>query len=478
MAEAIQNHSILFVDLDNTLIRSDLSLEPLLRLIRRDPILIFLLPVWLLRGRTFLKQALVSRVLVDVTELPFDEDVLSLLKAEKADGKELVLATASHFIYAQQVAEHLGIFDGVIATENGQNTKGKTKLQAIKRYAGDRTFAYVGDSHADLAIWRAIGAAIVVRPQIGVLRRLKKLGITSELVSPSPSLQRYLTSLRPWQWLKNLLIFAPLILAKSLTDLTSLMACLLAFVCFSLCASAGYIVNDLLDLDADRQHPRKKKRPFVSGELPLWNGVYLALFCLVSGLLLSLCVSATLMLSLLLYFALVMAYSLEWKEHAILDVLLLAGFYTARLVSGAIAADVVLSFWLMAFAIFLFLSLGAVKRCTELRSVNYAAKMQIPGRGYTREDEPLLFSMGIASGYMSVVVIALYINSDEVKSLYLSPQVLWLVCPLMLYWISRMWLKTSRRQMHDDPIVFAMRDKVSLACAVLLLLLMMLASVA
>lgn len=470
------SQDILFVDLDNTLIRSDLSMEALLRLLRQNPLLLFVLPIWLLKGRAALKARLATQIELDVTSLPYDADLLALLRSQRDQGKHIVLATAAPRAYAEAISTHLQIFDAVLATDALNNLKGEAKFHAIDAYANGQTYAYLGDAHADIAIWKRIGKAYLVRPAPGVLMRLNKASLPNELVIPGVSQRSVWRTLRPWQWLKNVLVFVPLVLAKAVGDWSSLSATIIAFMAFSLTASAGYILNDLLDLEADRAHPRKCHRPFASGEVAPSTGLILALACLLIGSLLSWCVSLTLWLTLLLYFVLVTAYSLEWKQHAILDMLLLAGFYTARLISGAVAAEVTLSFWLMAFAIFLFLSLAAVKRCTELRGVKHADAGLIPGRGYSKHDEPLLFTMGIASGYVSVVVIALYIHSEEVSQLYRTPEILWLVCPLMLYWLSRMWLKTSRQEMTDDPILFAMRDRVSLACAVLLLLLLALAS--
>lgn len=469
--------SILFVDLDNTLTRSDLFLEPLLRLLRKDPMVLFLLPLWLVHGRGYFKQQLSDRISIDVADIPYDEDILEYLSQQRSGGQKIVLATASNQFFADQVAEHLGLFDDVIASSPDLNTKGKNKLAAMKRYAGDQSFDYMGDSHADLQIWEDINRAYVVSPQAGVLQRLKKKGIPTELIHPAPAKRIYLKALRPWQWLKNCLIFVPLILAKQLFDPASLSACIAAFVSFSLIASAGYLVNDLLDLEADRRHPRKKNRPLASGALSPWNIVCLAIALLLFGLLIAWFISSDLAFLLIAYFVMVTAYSLELKQHALVDVILIAGFYAARIIAGGLAANVSISFWLLAFSIFVFLSLALLKRCTEIRTTSQETDTLIPGRGYYKDDEPMLSVMGITSGYLSVIVIALYINSDEVATLYSSPQSLWLVCPLMLYWISRMWLKTRRNEMNDDPLVFALRDKVSLVTGLLLALVMMLATI-
>ena len=473
----MSNSPILFVDLDNTLTRSDFFLEPLLRLLRKDPMVILLLPLWLIHGRGYFKKQLSDRISIDVTEIPFDDKVLEYLSQEHKAGRKIVLATASNQVFANQVANHLGIFDHVIASSLDLNTKGKNKLAAMKRYAGEQSFDYVGDSHADILIWKHINRALVVSPQPGVLKRLKKLSVPVELVHPAPAFAVYLKALRPWQWLKNSLIFVPMILAKQLFDPTSFIACIVAFISFSLVASAGYLTNDLLDLEVDRKHPRKNKRPIAAGILSLWNIVFLIASLLLGGLIFAWTISTDLALLLLLYFMVVLAYSLELKRHALLDVILIAGFYATRIIAGGLAAGVEISFWLLAFSMFIFLSLALVKRCTEIRSDSgRKSDNLIPGRGYYKDDEPLLTTMGVSSGYLAIVVIALYLNSDEVAALYNSPQSLWLVCPLILYWISRMWLKTRRDEMDDDPLIFALRDKVSLIIGGLLALVILLAT--
>lgn len=467
---------ILFVDLDNTLTRSDLFLEPLLRLIKNKPMICFLFPFWLIHGRAYFKQQLSERIQIDVADIPFDEKVKKYLSQQRKIKRKVVLATASNQVFANQVADHLGLFDDVIASTPVLNTKGKNKLIAMKQYAGDQSFDYLGDSHADIHIWQQINRAIVVSPQIGVLQRLKKRNIPTELIHPAPTAGIYLKAMRPWQWSKNTLIFVPLILAKQLFVPASLTACIIAFISFCLVASAGYLVNDLLDLESDRKHPRKRNRPIAAGELALWNVVFLAATLMLTGLFSAWLLSSNLALLLLAYFVLVITYSLELKKIALIDVIAIAGFYATRIIASSLAMGIAMSFWLLAFSIFMFFSLALLKRCTEILTASPDVNTLIPGRGYYRDDEPMLSIMGISSGYLSVVVIALYINSTEVVTLYQSPQSLWLVCPLMLYWISHMWLKVRRNEMDDDPLVFALKDKSSLMTGFLLAVVMLMAT--
>ncbi len=327
---------ILFVDLDNTLTRSDLFLEPLLRLLKKDPMVLFLLPLWLVNGRGYFKQQLSDRISIDVSEIPFDEEVKEYLSQQREAGRTVVLATASNHVFANQVADHLGLFDHVIASSADLNTKGKNKFAAMKRYAGDQSFDYLGDSHADIDIWEQINRAIVVSPQAGVLHRLKKQEIPVELIHPAPAAEIYLKALRPKRWLKNLLIFIPLIFARQLFDPASLGACLVAFVSFCFVASAGYLVNDLLDLEDDRKHPEKKNRPIPAGMLALWNVTFLAAGLLLIGLIVAWFLSFKLTLLLFAYFLLVIVYSLLLKQHKLAGVIMTAGFYAARILAGSI----------------------------------------------------------------------------------------------------------------------------------------------
>ncbi len=331
---------ILFVDLDNTLTRSDLFLEPLLRLLKKDPMVLFLLPFWLVNGRGYFKQQLSDRISIDVSEIPFDEEVKEYLAIQREAGRTVVLATASNHVFANQVADHLGLFDDVIASSPDLNTKGKNKLAAMKRYAGDQSFDYLGDSHADIDIWQEINRAVVVSPQAGVLQRLEKLEIPIELIHPAPAAGIYLEALRPKRWLKNTLVFVPLILANQLFDPTSLGACIVAFISFCFVASAGYLMNDLLDLEDDRKHPEKKKRPIPAGVLALWNVAFLAVALMLAGLIIAWFLSFKLALLLLVYFVLVIIYSLILKQYSLAGVITTVGFYAARIIAGSIAISI------------------------------------------------------------------------------------------------------------------------------------------
>ncbi len=465
------NHDIpLYVDLDGTLTYSDLLLESLFALLRHNPLAVFLLPWWLFQGKAYLKAQIALRVDVDVTTLPYHATFLEFLRAEHARGRRLTLATASSRRYAEQVARHLGVFAAVLASDDTCNLAGDAKRDAILAHNQQQPFDYAGNEHQDVAIWRRARAALVVNASDGVVGAATRVTQVQQVFDrPTGGALRYLYALRPHQWLKNMLLFVPLLTAHEWTNSVAVGQLLLALVAFSLAASSVYVLNDLLDVAADRLHPRKRTRPFASGALPLLHGLLLVPVLAVAGLLVATLVSREFVGALLIYVLLSTSYCLYFKRYALIDVLLLAGLYTLRVIAGAIAIDVPLSFWLLAFSVFLFFSVALLKRCTELRSLRDAARESSAGRDYHVGDLSDLRAMGMASGYLAVLVFALFINSPEVAERYTHPQLLWLSCPALLYWISRVWIKQGRGAMHDDPLLFALRDPASWAVLIAML---------
>jgi 4-hydroxybenzoate polyprenyltransferase/phosphoserine phosphatase len=452
---------VLCVDLDGTLIRTDLLAESAFSLFRTDPWQALHMPAWLLRGKPVLKERIASRAEVDATLLPYDARVLELIEQARAAGMRIVLATASHRRFAQQVADHLGVFDEVIATEGDTNLSGEHKRQRLVERFGERGFAYVGNSRDDLAVWRSAARGYVVNAPGAVLRAAQRIVKVERVMPREAGMLAYLRQLRLHQWTKNLLLFLPLILAHQVHDLGLLLQTFLGFVAFGLTASCVYIVNDLLDLEADRHHIRKRLRPLAAGHVPIHHAVVLAPLLLLAALLICLLLPWKFLAALTGYFALTVAYSSYLKRRVMLDVVTLAALYTARILAGAAVTDIALSFWLLAFSTFLFLSLALVKRCSELVVMRNQGLLQAKGRGYQVADLMVLVSLGGASGYLAVLVMALYINSPEVRQLYSRPELLWLVCPAFLYWTGRVWILAHRGKVHDDPIVFALRDRVS-----------------
>jgi len=450
----------LCVDLDGTLVTSDTVLESMLTLVRQDPWALLYLPIWMLGGRASFKQRVAERVTPAASRLPYRPELIEYLERHKRAGRTLILVTAAHESTARSVAAYLGLFDRVMASDAQRNLKGGRKAAALVAEFGERGFDYAGDSRADLAVWSLARRALVVgssafAQRVGTLAQVEKV-----FERPAVSLTDWANALRVYQWVKNLLLFVPLIAAHKANDIGLVLHGLVAFLAFSLCASSVYVINDLFDLDADRAHPWKSSRPFASGRLSIASGIAAAPILLAIAFAIATRLPLGFMAILALYFAVALLYSLRLKRRAVLDVLVLAGLYTLRLLAGAAAVSVLASFWLLAFSMFLFLSLALVKRVGELG--NLPADASAAGRGYRRDDLPVLMALGTASGYTAVMVFALYINSSTSELLYRHPRALWLLCPLLLFWVSRVWLFTHRGEMHDDPIVFAFRDPVSL----------------
>jgi 4-hydroxybenzoate polyprenyltransferase/phosphoserine phosphatase len=454
----------LVVDLDGTLIYSDMLHESALRVLRDNPARTLLIPWWLSKGKAALKRHLASHTSFDPKTLPYNEDLLIWLKRQRAEGRKLVLCTASDQVIAAPIANHLGIFDEVIASDGITNLAGSHKAATLVQRFGQSEFDYVGNSTADLAVWEKARRAIVVNASGNLVKKAEKI-CAIEQIFPQRirDFSAWRRVLRVHQWLKNVLLFVPIFASHELSNATAWWSLGLAFVSFSLCASSVYITNDLLDLESDRLHPRKRNRPFASGLVPAWIGGLLAPLLLVVSLGIGSFVGGQFLLWLIVYFSLTTAYSLKLKQLMLLDCLALALLYTLRIVAGASAAGHSLSFWLLAFSGFLFLSLAFVKRYAELELQLLSGKEKVHGRGYHTADAPLIQTMGITAGYASALVLALYLNSDGVAKLYRAPELISGVVPVILFWISWMWMQAHRGNMNDDPVVFAVKDKVSLA---------------
>lgn len=451
------------VDLDGTLTPVDTLHESLLDLRRRSPRSLLSIPTWISKGKAYFKQAIADRAQLDTSLIPIREDLVEWLKAERARGRRLVLATASNRSTADGIATHLGIFDEVVASNATQNLSGENKRRALVERFGEKGFDYVGNDKVDVAVWKSARRAIVVGNNRIAASAANVTEVGHVFPPATASAKVWLKAIRLHQWVKNLLVFLPAMLAHRVTEPAVFAKALMAFVAFGLCASSVYVINDLFDLASDRRHPRKRLRPFAAGTLSAQSGLVVAALLLVSSIVIAIGTNPWFLAVLATYYVFTWAYTLRLKRAALVDVMTLAGLYTLRIIAGAAATSIEPSFWLLAFSIFIFLSLGIVKRYAELHDAREAGKGKAHGRGYSDADLTLLMSMGTASGYCAVVVMALYVNSSASETLYRHSQLLWLICPLLLYWISRMWLLASRGQMDDDPVVFAMKDRISLA---------------
>ncbi|MDE1198928.1 hypothetical protein BWR59_18230 [Pseudomonas sp. Bc-h] len=454
----------LVVDLDGTLLRSDLLMETAMAFVRSKPLKVFKMLGWLLKGKAALKEGLALETQIDVSVLPYDPQIIDMINAEKANGRMIVLATASHVSLAERIAEHLQLFDLVLASNANRNLSGNNKRDLLVAHYGEGGFDYVGNSKDDLPIWNVSRQAYVVNPDRGVESRVKAMSQVEPTIRTNTSgLRDWRKAMRMHQWLKNALIFVPLLASHRFTQFDLMRDGVFAFFCFGLCASSVYILNDLLDLGDDRHHKSKCNRPFASGRLSIKAGLIFVPTLLVAAfgaalLLLPWQFSAV----MAAYYGLTLAYSLQLKRLMAVDVIVLAMLYTTRIIAGVAAFNLTLTFWILAFSMFIFLSLAMVKRYAELRDARVREVTTMArGRGYYPGDLDMIASLGASSGYLAVMVLALYIQDAKTTALYVTPHVIWLACPLLLFWVTRVWMLTHRGQMNEDPVVFAIRDRTS-----------------
>ncbi len=456
----LENKKIpLCVDLDGTLIATDILFESVLLLIRKNILFIFIIPFWVLKGRLYLKNKLFEYVCPNPEFLPYRKEVLNYIEQEKFKGRKIILVTASLQKIAERIAEYMFIFDEVIGSDDKINLVGEAKRKKLIDLYGEGGFDYIGDSHKDIFVWNSARYAIVINPDNEIKSKVTNISHTFEY--RNHLLKLIVKEIRVYQWIKNLLIFIPLLLAHRIlfADIYSL---IYSFFSFSFIASSVYVLNDLIDLESDRAHPRKRNRPFASGNLPIIYSFILLPVLFLSSLLISLTLLPIgFTIVLVIYYLITTTYSFLLKKIYVLDIITLAVLYTLRLVAGAIAVDVEISQWFLSFSVFLFFSLAILKRYTELLTMKEQNKTSTKGRGYFVEDLYLLLALGTSSGLLSVLIFALYLNSPEVNKLYNVPELLYMITPILMYWITRMWFKAHRGQMNDDPIVFAGKDPAS-----------------
>jgi 4-hydroxybenzoate polyprenyltransferase/phosphoserine phosphatase len=453
----------LCVDLDGTLVKSDTFVDSLMVLARRHPIDLLSLPRWVAKGKAYTKAQLASRVTLDAAHLPYNLPLLNYLRQEHALGRRILLATGADHRLAQSVADHLGIFDEVLASDGMHNFTGDQKLALLEERFGNAGFDYIGNAAVDLPILSGSGEAMVANPHTGLTRALRrrKLTVSREFADRRHPMLALTKALRVHQWAKNLLVFLAMLLAHDLRA-PSILRAVTAFACFCCMASATYILNDLLDLETDRLHLTKRTRAFAAGDLSVKTGLGISLGLLVLSLLAAVSLPRTFLLYLLLYLVTTLAYSLSLKRVVLVDVVVLSCLYTIRMVAGSSATGDPVSPWLAGFSSFLFLSLAMVKRFSELQNLHARGANPRNGRGYLLSDLEQLRVFGTSSAYASVVIFSLYINGRDVMALYHHPNRMWAVTPLLILWVSRVWLLASRGVLDEDPVVFAISDRMSL----------------
>jgi 4-hydroxybenzoate polyprenyltransferase/phosphoserine phosphatase len=463
----------LCVDLDGTLVKSDTLVDSLLVMLRTRPALLFKLPGRLLHGKAAFKAFVTESISLDVLHLPYHRDLLHFLQQERAQGRDLYLTTGADQRLAQRVAAHLGVFRGVLGSDGTTNLTGGNKLDRLRGQLGPGGFSYIGNARADLPLLAHATEPMVANPSLGLRMGMRARGIrpAREFVEREHSLFK---AIRLHQWAKNLLLFVPLLLSHRLS-LVTFPTALTAFFCFSFTASATYIVNDLLDIETDRRHARKRQRPFASGDLGAIAGLSIVAVFLLLAVVAGRHLPVAFHSWLLFYLVATLAYTLYLKRLALVDVLVLAGLYTLRLLAGGAATQTPISHWLAGFSIFLFLSLAFVKRFAELENLRASNAPAKNGRGYLVADIEQMRSFGTASAFATVVVFANYISGRDVTILYRDPKLLWLIVPLMILWLCRVWLLASRGELSEDPVLFAITDKMSLLIGAVVAIIVLLA---
>ena len=458
----------LVVDLDGTLLKTDLAVESLGYHLKTRPLATLGMLPAITRGSAALKGRLADAYDPRLDLMPWNQELLIWLKTQH-QSRLLILATGSNRALAEKVASHLGIFDEVLASDDENNLTGTRKRDALIARFGAQGFDYAGNSKVDLPVWQAARHAIVVNAGERLIKEAEDTSIVTHVFDRMlPVLPSALRAMRTYQWSKNLLLFLPLLAIHPLLSLSTLFTTCMAFLAWGLCASSVYLLNDLLDLEEDRAHKTKRYRPMAAGTFSVGMACILTPLLLSSSLVIGFVINSWFGCVLSLYYILTLLYSFRLKQIPMLDVVMLATLYTSRIIGGAAAIRVAPSMWLLAFSMFLFLSLAIVKRYAELHAQRSEGSWKKKVRGYHSTDLQLLEVLGSASGYMSVLVLALYASSEKVSVLYDEPRLVWLLCPVLLYWISRVWLLTHRGKMDQDPIVFAARDRASLiSCLVM-----------
>ena len=460
----------LVLDLDRTLIKTDLLFESFAAALHKNPFTLFLAIWWLLQGKAVLKRKLAERAALDLDVIPVHPQVEALAQFEAARGRTIVLATAADEMLARRIARRFPFISRVFASNGAENLKGRTKALILQQ-AFPAGFVYAGDSDSDLEIWRVAEGAVIVDAPLRLERQVGSLGKpVISLRDESMSLRTALRGLRIKQWAKNALVFAPVALAGKYADPQAWLQAIGAFLALGFVASSTYLINDLFDLSDDRHHWSKKNRPLASGNMRIEFGLMLVPLMAAGGLLIAARVGAWALAVVLLYAVVTLAYSLALKRIPVLDVATLASLFTLRLFLGVVAIGAFISSWLFVFSMALFLSLSIAKRHTEVVRMVLKGKTKVSGRGYVARDEMFLLAMGVGSALSAIVLFSLYLTAEAVKAaFYTAPQFLWLAPVALFLWLGRVWLLSQRGQLDDDPVAFALKDRISIALGGLLI---------
>jgi 4-hydroxybenzoate polyprenyltransferase len=454
----------LVVGLDGTLLRTNTLIESIFVLARTKPLNLFKLPIWWVKGRAYLKQRLAAAATPDIHWLPYRADLLEFLREQKRVGRSLILATAADEKVAREVNREIGLFDTVMASDGATNLSGARKRDRLVAAFGPRGFDYIGNDIHDYRIWRVARRALLASPSSHLVNMVAKATPVEKIFGDRRvRWWDYLDAIRPLHWVKNGLVFVPLAAVHRVLEVDLMGRALLAFVAFNLCASGLYVLNDLLDLPADRRHPHKKERMLASGRIRLEYALMMMPILLIGAFVIALHLSIGFAGVLGLYSALMIGYSMRLKDIPLVDVLALAGGYALRVAAGAVAVDIRVSAWLLTLCVFLFFSLALIKRYAELVVLETQPHAGVAhARGYLSRDKVILVAQGIASGYLAVMVLALYTNTEISQRLYARHDFFWGTCVLLMYWVSYLWMMATRGRIVGDPVMFALADRGSL----------------
>ncbi len=449
----------LCVDLDGTLIKSDMMFESMAILIKSNPIYLLMIPIWFIKGKLYLKEQLFNRVQIDIDTMPLNDEIVNFLINEKKSGRTILLVTASLQYYADKYKEKFNFLDEAIGSKDGINLSAKYKAEYLKGRFGDKNYDYIGDSHKDLVVWSFAQNALIVSDNTILINKAKEITNIAETWgrTNTPKYKIIFKQLRIYQWVKNLLIFLPALLAHSL-EFNIYFQLLLSFLSFSFVASSIYIFNDLMDLNSDRKHKIKKNRPLAAGNFRISDAFVYTILLMTIGIMIGVFINISFIIVLLIYLITTYLYSIYLKRIYIVDIITLALLYTMRIIAGSATSGFIISEWLAAFALFFFFSMGALKRFTELKN---SKNEKLSGRAYIADDMNIVQIMGICSSMISVLVMVLYINSNTISQLYSNPKILYLIIPILLHWNMRVWVLADRSMMNEDPIVFSIKDKYS-----------------
>jgi 4-hydroxybenzoate polyprenyltransferase len=453
----------LVIDLDGALLATDTLWECILLFVKQNPLGTFRLALWLFGGKARFKSRLADAVELDVSVLPYRVALVSWLLDQKAQGRELLLATAANRNLADRVAAHLGLFDGVVASDGIHNAKGAAKTEMIREALRGQPFEYAGNSLADLPVWKSAAGCIVVAPDAGVLRAMRRanLATAGEFDSRPAGFLAWLRALRVHQWAKNLLVLTPLITSHRFTEWNLTGKAIIGFLAFCAAASSAYLINDLMDLSADREHKSKKRRALACGAISIPAAMLASALLLAMAALLSLLLPAVSRWFLFGYVAATLVYSAYVKKLLLADVVALTSFYTIRVLYGGVATGITLSIWTLAFSVFTFFTLAATKRINDLAGSKMDPTGLLTRRAYRPTDRDPLVAQASATANLSILVLILYLNSPQVSALYHRPEFLWAICPALMYWFNRTITLANRGTLSDDPIQFLAGDKVT-----------------